>query len=181
MSNDSTSGGYLTPISSGPVYDDALEQALCQWVLALSGLADGMVVPRWPPVQTVQRAADVNGCVLGITSIDPDASAAFIQQDEGVSALWRHETIECLASFYGPGGQQAATQFRDGVAINQNNEALNAINLSLCDMSALTPSPELINNQWVRRYDITVRLRRKVVREYRITSLAQAPFTFFGD
>ncbi|HCI5300278.1 TPA: hypothetical protein NPM98_005712, partial [Klebsiella pneumoniae] len=41
--------------------------------------------------------------------------------------------------------------------------------------------PELINNQWVRRYDISVDLRRKIIRQYGIQSLVDAPVQFFGD
>lgn len=181
MSNDSTSAGYLTPLSSQPVYDEALERQLSQWVRALSGLPAGMVRPRWTPVQASQPAADVNWCGFGITDFDADYNPAFIQQDEDSSELWRHEVVECMASFYGPGGQGIATQFRDGITVGQNNDTLNDTGLSLFDHSKLTPFPELINNQWVRRYDITVRLRRKVIREYGIKSLLDAPVKFFGE
>ncbi|WP_456309778.1 phage neck terminator protein [Serratia proteamaculans] len=181
MSNDSTSTGYLTPTSTGPDYDEALERELSRWVRAVSGLPAGMVKPRWTPVQSAQPPADVNWCGFGITDFNPDANPAFIQQGDDRSEMWRHEVIECMASFYGPGGQGIGTQFRDGVTVSQNNETLNATGLTLFDVSKLTPFPELINNQWVRRYDITVRLRRKVIREYGIKSLAEAPVTFFGD
>ena len=39
--------------------------------------------------------------------------------------------------------------------------------------------PELINNQWVRRYDISVDLRRKIIRQYGIQSLVDAPVQFW--
>lgn len=181
VSNDSTSAGYLTPTSTGPDYDEALERELSRWVRAVSGLPAGMVKPRWMPEQSAQPPSTADWCAFGITDIDRDASPAFVQQGDDSSELWRHEVIECLASFYGPGGQRIATQFSDGVSVNQNNETLNASNLSLYDISRLTPAPELINSQWVRRYDLTVRLRRKVIREYGIKSLAEAPVTFFGD
>ncbi|EHT4373308.1 hypothetical protein KX080_004752, partial [Salmonella enterica] len=45
----------------------------------------------------------------------------------------------------------------------------------------IVPFPELINQQWVRRYDMKVRLRRKVVREYNILALQDAPVSFFGE
>lgn len=181
MSNDTTQPGYLTPTSTPQAYDEDLERELSRWVKALSGLPDGMVRPRWTPVQAAMPAQNVNWCGFGIIGFTNDDSPAFVQQSEEGAQMWRHEVIECLASFYGPGGQRIATQFSDGVSVNQNNETLNASNLSLYDISRLTPAPELINSQWVRRYDLTVRLRRKVIREYGIKSLAEAPVTFFGD
>jgi len=74
-----------------------------------------------------------------------------------------------------------ATFFRDGLFLEQNNAELNRAGLSLRDCSDIIPAPELINNQWQRRYDVTVILRRKTVREYGIKSLVEAPVQFFGE
>ncbi|MDI8953921.1 hypothetical protein MJO10_26455, partial [Salmonella enterica subsp. enterica serovar Anatum] len=95
--------------------------------------------------------------------------------------LWRHEDFVAMASFYGPGGMQIASRFRDGISVEQNNAELNQSDLSLVDYGDIVPFPELINQQWVRRYDMKVRLRRKVVREYNILALQDAPVSFFGD
>lgn len=181
MSNSSTSPGYLTPVSVPQAYDEALERELSQWVRALSGLSARMVRPRWTPTQAAVPAADVNWCGFGITSISADDSPAFVRQTDDSNRMWRHEVIETLASFYGPASQSVATLFRDGLTVEQNNATLNDNGLSLADYSELIAFPELINNQWVRRYDITVRLRRKVIREYGIKSILSAPVQFFGD
>lgn len=181
MNNDSTSAGYLTPLSAGQAYDEALERELSQWVRALSGLPAGMVRPRWTPVQAALPAADKNWCGFGIIGFTADDSPAFALQTDASNQLWRHEVVETLASFYGPTSQSIATLFRDGLTVEQNNETLKTNELSLADYSELTAFPELINNQWVRRYDITVRLRRKVIRDYGIKSLVEAPVSFFGD
>lgn len=181
LSNDSTSPGYLTPTSKSPDYDENLERQLNGWVRSVSGLPAAMVRPRWTSVQPSLPAADVTWCGFGITGFEPDANPAFIQRGDDGGELWRHEVIECVASFYGPGSQGVASQFRDGIGVIQNNETLVALGLSIFDYSKLTASPELINNQWVRRYDITVRLRRKIIREYGIKSLVDAPVTYFGE
>ncbi|WP_312297116.1 phage neck terminator protein [Atlantibacter hermannii] len=181
VSNSSTSPGYLTPVSVPQAYDEALERELSQWVRALSGLSAGMVRPRWTPTQAAVPAADVNWCGFGITGMSADDSPAFVRQTDDSNQMWRHEVIETLASFYGPASQSVATLFRDGLTVEQNNATLNDNGLSLADYSELIAFPELINNQWVRRYDITVRLRRKVIREYGIKSILSAPVQFFGD
>ncbi|WP_455769623.1 phage neck terminator protein, partial [Serratia ficaria] len=72
-------------------------------------------------------------------------------------------------------------QFRDGLFVSQNNDELQAIDLTLLDCGRILNLPELINNQWVRRYDIAVRLRRKVIRQYGIKSLVDASVKFFGE
>jgi len=65
--------------------------------------------------------------------------------------------------------------------VSQNNAQLNEIGLSLGTYTKLTPAPELINNQWVRRYDISIYLRRKLIRTYGIKSILDASVSFFGD
>lgn len=181
VSNDSTSPGYLTPVSASPDYDETLERELSRWVKALSGLPEGMVRPRWTANQPALPAADKNWCGFGITEFIPDSNPAFVNQTDDNSQLWRHEVIETMASFYGPQSQAVAMQFRDGLTVEQNNETLKLSGLTLADYSSITPSPELINNQWMRRYDMTVRLRRKVVREYGIKSLLSAPVQISGE
>lgn len=179
--NTSTQAGYLTPISPGPDYDEVLERALNRWVLGITGLPPGNVRPRWTPTQPPLMPLDVDWCAVGISGLNGDANPAFANQTDESAELWRHETIECFSSFYGPHSQRIVTMFRDGLILPQNNDQLIAVNLSLGRIGDIIPFPELINNQWVRRYDITVHLRRKVIREYGIKSLVEAPVQFFGE
>ena len=179
--NTSTERGWLIPTSGDPDYDEALDRLLSQWMRNVSGLSAGMVRPRWQKDQPPLLPVETNWCAFGVIGWSGDDSPAFTRQTDDGSQLWRHETIECMASFYGPAGMVYASRFRDCISVPQNNAALNALGLSLGDYTGLTPFPELINQQWVRRYDMTVRLRRKVVREYGIKSLVEAPVIFFGD
>nr|ELR5039955.1 hypothetical protein [Providencia stuartii]ELR5081376.1 hypothetical protein [Providencia stuartii] len=178
--NTSEKAGWLTP-NSDPVYDEELERQLSRWVQSISGLDKGMVRPRWQPKQPAQPAADINWCGFGITDIPVDDSPAFVSKSHESTELQRHEEVVCTASFYGPHSQHHITQFRDGMTLTQNNDELGEFGLSVVSYSRITPFPELINNQWVRRYDITVTLRRKVVREYGIKTIVDAPVKFFGE
>lgn len=171
----------MTPERGSPVYGEELDRLLSRWLRGVSGLPASVVRPRWQPEQPAIPPIETNWCAFGVVDMPCDDNPAFVNQTEENTELWRHETIECLASFYGPAGQQYATRFRDGIAVSQNNAALNTLGLSLAGYSHIIPFPELINNQWVRRYDFTVRLRRKVVREYNIKSLIGAPFTLSGE
>lgn len=180
MSNDSTTPGYLTPTGSGPAYDEELERLLSRWIRGLTGLDKNVVYPRWTDPQIQIPKNGTTWCAFGITGVQEDANPAYIQGDER-SEQWSHETVDILCCFYGPRGMSVVTQFRDGLFVSQNNDELKAIGLTLLDCGRIFNLPELINNQWVRRYDIAVRLRRKVIREYGIKSLVEAPVQFFGE
>lgn len=182
MSNNSSAdAGYLTPIGSDRNDDETLERQLSRWIRGVTGLPDTMVRPRWTSELAAMQLPGVNWCSFGITKFTPDANPAFVNQSDGDTQMWRHETFECLISFYGPAGQRNVSVFYDGATIPQNNDELVKIGLSFISSGAVYAVPELLNDQWVRRYDITVRLRRKVIREYGIKSLVEAPVKFFGE
>ncbi len=179
--NDSTSPGYLTPTSAPPDYDEALEREISRWIRALSGLPPQTVFPRWTDPQPKIPPAGSNWCAFGIMDIREDDNPAHIQANDGYSEQWSHETLSLMCCFYGPSGQRIVTLFRDGLFITQNNDELVRAGLTFQQCSRIIPAPELINNQWQRRYDVTVTLRRKIVRNYDIKSLVAAPVKFFGD
>lgn len=181
MSNDTTTAAWLTPTGDTPDNDEVLERKLSQWVRGISGLPAGVVRPRWTPTQPPQLPQNTNWCAFGIMGISDDANPAFQNQTDDSAEMWKHEQIECMASFYGPGSQGVGSQFRDGLKVSQNNAQLNTLGLSLGSYTNFTPAPELINNQWVRRYDMTIYLRRKLIRTYGIKSILSAPVQFFGD
>ncbi|WP_243849124.1 phage neck terminator protein [Serratia fonticola] len=180
MSNDSTAAGYLTPTGPPPLYDEALEREISRWIRAVSGLPPGMVLPRFTDPQPQIPPNGTTWCGFSISAFDQDAFPALITGEES-SEQWEQESLDVLCCFYGPAGQQAATRFRAGIFISQNNDELKRLGLTLWQCGKMYGVPELINNQWVRRYDIIVRLRRKVTREYGIKSLVEAPVQFFGE
>ena len=179
--NTSTEAGWLTPTSPDPDYDEALDAQLSQWISSVSGLPLEAVHPRWREEPLLPSSTNATWCAFSITAWSSDDNPAFSSQmDENVQ-FWRHETFECTASFYGSAGMTYAARFRDGIAVPQNNASLNALGFSLSDDIFLTPYPELIEQTWVRRYDMTAQLRRKIVREYAIQSLVAAPAIFSGE
>lgn len=180
MSNDSTVAGYLTPIGDAPAYDQELEREISRWIRGITGLDKSLVYPRWTDPQTQIPKNGTTWCAFGITTVPDGDSPAFIQSDESAEQ-WTHETIEVLCCFYGPQGMYVATLFRSGLLVSQNNAQLNESGLTLQQCGRIYNLPELINNQWVRRYDLSIQLRRKVIRTYGIKTLVEAPVIFFGD
>lgn len=180
MSNDSTTAGYLTPAGAGPAYDEELEREISRWIRGLTGLPAKLVYPRWTDPQQAIPKNGTTWCAYGISGIQEDFNPAYLQGAESAEQ-WSHETVSLIVCFYGPAGLAAATQFRDGMLVAQNNDELNRAGLTFMQQGRILNLPELINNQWVRRYDLSVDLRRKIIREYGIKTLASAPVQYFGD
>lgn len=199
--NDSSTGGYLTPsVASPPLEDAELDALIQQMVVGITGLPGNMVRPRWQPVVPKQPEPSVNWCAIGVTTQDSDAGPAIVHQADfvgnvvladgtqvaessgpvgygdinGRDTYIRHQDIEVLASFYGPNGKRYAQQLSDGLAIPQNREQLGVNDMAFVDAGAIRAVPEMVNQQWIRRYDMTVRLRRKITRTYAVLNLLSA-------
>lgn len=178
MANTSATGGYVQPVSTvTPEEDLPLDVILQGMVAGITGLDGAMVRPRWQPVQPRVPEADVTWCALGVTLIRPDDNAAITHDPTGDGAdnLVRHEDIELLATFYGPQAAMRAAMLRDGLQIAQNREALTASGIGFVTAGDLRAVPELVNQQWIRRQDLPITLRRIVRRTYPVLNILSAP------
>lgn len=173
--NDSSTGGYLSPIqSTPPTEDSALEDFLHTMIAGITGL-DAQFV--WPlPTTSEPPAPSVNWCGFTVISFEADSNTALQQlsaDDTGLRCI-RQEAIEVRCQFYGPNAGQNACVLRDGLYVSQNGEQLQIHDFGLIDTSGITAAPDVVNQQVRRRYDVSVRLCRKVTRSYRVMSLVSA-------
>lgn len=180
MANDSSTGGFLSPaVASPPPEDAALDAIFQQMIVGITGLPGNMVRPRWQATVPKQPDPTVNWCALGITVQDPDDGPAIIHNGSGNGSdtYIRHEQIDVLASFYGPAAKQYAHQLSDGLAVPQNLEQLKAQDMNSIDTGAIRAAPDLFNEQWIRRYDLTLTFRRKITRTYAVLNILTAQGT----
>ena len=172
MSNDSTAPGYLTPVGDNPAYDQELERQVSRWLRGITGLDAKVVYPRWTDPQTQIPRNGITWCEFGITVADQDDFQADIQISDEQSEQWTWEKISIIFCFYGPQGNAMASIFRAGMFVEQNSNTLKAnTGLSLTDVTKILNLPVLINNQWVRRYDLTVTLSRKNTRTFNVRTV----------
>lgn len=176
MPNTSATLGYLTPVSATPVENDAFEDLIADVVAGISGLDRGMVRPRWQVKPPAMPAVTVNWCAVGVTSIDPDYAAVKVHNPagDGTDEFHRHATVAVLASFYGPQAYSLASQVGDGLMVDQNRDVLRASGVVILDATRMRTASDLINEQWVRRVDLEINLRRVIERTYQILNVLSA-------
>jgi hypothetical protein len=179
MGSDSSVAGYLQPTGTGPAEDADLDAIFQQLVVGITGLPGSMVRPRWQPTVPKQPEASVNWCAIGVTGIEHDANS-YEQHNpsgDGSDTFIRHEVITVLASFYGANALNFAAQARDGLYAQQNNSTLDQYEMGLVEVGSIVTAPELVNQQWVRRFDLPIRVRRRVVRTYPVLTVLSAQST----
>lgn len=176
MANTSATGGYLAPAGTPALADAALEDLLQGVVAGITGLPGAMVRPRWQPTNPKVPEPNVDWCAIGIMRTTPDAGPAIIHDGagDGSDQYQRHQELVLLASFYGPNAQGYGQILSDGLSIPQNMETLRVNGFGLIEVGDMTPAPDLVNQQWVHRYDMRIRLRRQIVRTYPILNILSA-------
>ncbi|MDH0030319.1 MULTISPECIES: hypothetical protein [unclassified Acinetobacter] len=176
MSNTSATGGYLSPDGGALPSDEQLEDILQVHVVNLTGLEPSLVRPRWQPTSPKLPEPNITWAAIGVTeSNDPDSP--YIDDGGNVS---NHETFEVLASFYGPQAEAKAKLFKTGLAIPQNNRQLKQHGMTFVRTQPLRTVPELLNQQWLRRYDLSFTMRREKASHYPILPFETPPSIDMG-
>lgn len=176
---DSSVAGYLQPVGPPPSEDTDLDSIFQQLIVGLTGLPGSMVRPRWQPVVPKQPEPTANWAAIGVTDIEHDANS-YEQHDpsgDGSDTFIRHEILVVLCSFYGPNALNYAAQTRDGMYVAQNNATLDQYEMGLVEVGSMVAAPELVNQQWIRRFDLKMRIRRRIKRTYPILNILTAQVT----
>lgn len=176
MANTSATGGYLAPEGAPTPTDESLEDILQAMVAGITSIPGKYVRPRWQPGNPKQPEPGVDWCAIGVMSTRQDANSAIdhIGIEDGHDKYQRHQEIVLLATFYGPNAQAHGQILSDGMYVPQNSEMLRSKDMAFVEAGELIAAPELVNQQWVRRYDLRIRMRRKITRTYQVLNILSA-------
>lgn len=182
MINTSATGGPLGAVAPLPLDDAALDAVFQQLVADVTGLPGDLVRPRWQAVVPKRPEPGVNWCAIGVTEVEQDAGPWLVYDPvRNSEQYWDHETISLLASFYGPNSQSFARLLRAGLNILQNTEELLPYAIRYLFCGAIRQVPELVNQQWIRREDLALQFRRKVVMVYAVQNILISQIHLLDD
>lgn len=184
---DSRSSGVLKPLETANTGE--VETRLRLFVSAITGLDKSLVRKRWSQKPATQPPFGTDWCAVGVVRVrtlgNPDFQGhkGNIQKpDSGDVVSKRHQTLFCLATFYGQNAQENADLLRDGLGIPQNNSWLQTQGLTVQNVDdEATHIPEFVNQQWLDRYDLSFQIGRKLTRTFGVRTIANADFEIITE
>lgn len=166
---------YILPASTTPLPRSLnLEQFIQTVIVGVSGLSGTLVRPKWQIAPPKQPEISQDWIAMGVNVSTPDANAYLGVNEANATTSQRHEALEIGCSIYGPNALSTCELIRDGFQIPNNREALTAANMGFVETGPIVHFPELINERWFNRYEMSIFLRREIQRTYPILTVLSA-------
>lgn len=162
--------GYLTTVPQ--VLN--VTQFIQTVIVGITGVKGQLVRAKWQLNPIEQPDVNTNWIAFQITNNIADANAAVQTDKDGNTNLERSESLEVSCSIYGPNCYEIAGQLRDGFQIQQNLAALRAAKMGFTAVSQLSRSPDLVNERWVDRIEMSIVLTRRIQRDYPILTFSSS-------
>jgi hypothetical protein len=152
------------------------EDVIRLYLSAITGIDKTLVRKRWlnkvgkqPDLGTDWIAVGVEGVTTWGTPYSNNQKIPDIQNRIS------QQTLKFRASFYGLNSAELSDKAREGLCMVQNNNQLKRYGLTIQSVDdEVLHLPDLQDEQWVDRYDLTFRIGRSVSREYGIRTIVDA-------
>lgn len=191
MGNTSATGGVLSPIGALPLDDVDLDAVFQTLVVGITGLDGALIRPRWQITMDVagnlggapkQPEVTVDWCAIGVVNVKQSAGPWLVYNEaDNTELYWDHEELTILATMYGPNCQKFMRLLRAGLNVPQNTESLLPFMIRYVGCGPIRTVPELVNQQWIRRQDISLEFRRKVIMTYGIENILISEIHLIDD
>ena len=184
-SKDSRVNGILSSESTDLIEPD---DVLRVYASVITGIDKRLVRKRWLVKPANQPPIETDWIAVGVISVTNEGTPYQYgekpkkEDDPDVITRITFQSLKVVASFYGGHAYENADQFRDGILLPTNNDQLKTYGLTVQSVGdEIIHIPELLNAQWLDRYDVVFTVGRSVSRVYGVRTIETAGADFFSD
>ena len=178
IATDTTQAGVLQDGESDYREPEDILRLFCS---ALTGLDKTLVRKRWLTKPGTTPALGTDWCAIGVDRVETfgtpwqHGDKPMIQSDPDVITRTSHQTLHCVATFYGVNAAEIADIFRDGFQVQQNLAELKRYGLVFQGVDdEIRHVPDFMFEQWVDRYDVAFRVGRSITRTFGVRTFTSA-------
>lgn len=178
----SATGGYLQPVAA-PIGDNALARVMHGLIAGVTGLSGSMVRKKWQRNMPAIPANGIDWCAFAIANVEAynTYQVQIVSGNDTAMRQSQYEAFDLECSFYGDNCQQYAAMLRDGLHVAQNREAMYLAGIAVRGGTVIVHVPELINDQWQDRCDITIAMARDTSAQYDVLHFLGAHGSIVDD
>jgi hypothetical protein len=177
--NDSSTGGYLSPVNfNGDLEDVLLNRFLHGLVIGLTGMKGSLVFQRWQSEPPNYPDFGTDWAAVGESERDRDTFVNLVHlPDEGLIIVYRNQILSVLVSFYGPNARANCEILSAGFFVSQNREQMTRNGYGYVDQDKSIITADQQGTRWIQRVDLSFRLRRAQAYSYPVLNLVGAQST----
>ncbi|GHV49918.1 hypothetical protein FACS1894216_01160 [Synergistales bacterium] len=181
MPNTSATGGYLS--ETGAITRIQLENLWHDVIAGLTGIPGKFVRPAFQEDPGATPGSAATWAAFQIKNDDANnyPHEQHYGEGDGESVVYDQTGKNVLISFYGADADDKADIFRRALHIRQNRDALRASGVAVTWVDAPMQMPELVNDKWLRRVDLTVHAVIDIAGAYQIRNLLRADGVLWAD
>lgn len=182
MSNTSATGGYI-PEGIGVASHSRLEDIVHDMLAGLTGFSNTLVRPAFQFDALKAPLPTENWCAFDLRNqtATNEPEIRHVPDGDGHDEVLDQMDYEAFCFFYGPHADDYAGMVRRALHIEQNRWAMRQAGIAVCSIGNPTQVPELVNNKWQRRVDLSIYITYEAVGTYDVLNLLRASGPIMTD
>lgn len=169
----SATGGFLRP-TSAPIYGQALDRVFHGVLAGVTGIPADLVRPTFQQSPPRMPGIETDWLAFAVNVFSPKFSGWQWLNEEEVYIQRQVERLDLSCVFYGPNAELNASNLASGLYLLQNTDSLISQNMRFIGSGDVLSVPELINERYFNRSDVSLTFSRDAVRVVDILSFASA-------
>jgi hypothetical protein len=135
-----------------------LSHVIHDFLVSLTGFDNTLVRPMYQPNPPTVPPFGTDWIAFNISQTEMNGSSYQVLNASDVFKMQRQLKYNVVIAIYGANASVTASTIRSGMELSQNWDSLRVYSIALSKVGSIMRVPELHNQRWLDRYNITLEL-----------------------